>query len=99
DPAYPLDGFDLLPLLRDPRRATPRTLFWRNSNQSAALKDRWKYLNDGTQQYLFDLAVDERERADFSKKNPAMFEQLKTEYQRWESTVLPRPAPRERRND
>ncbi|HEX6718523.1 MAG TPA: sulfatase-like hydrolase/transferase [Pyrinomonadaceae bacterium] len=100
DPAYPLDGFDLLPLLRDPRRtATRRTLFWRNSNQSAALKDRWKYLNDGTQQYLFDLAVDERERADFSKKNPAMFEQLKTEYQRWESTVLPRPAPRERRND
>jgi len=54
-------------------------------------------LNDGTRESLFDLSVDERERADFRERNPTMFTQLKTQFKTWESTVLPRPAPRPRR--
>jgi arylsulfatase A-like enzyme len=103
DPAYPLDGIDLLPLLRNatpnPLPPTPsalRAFFWRNSNQSAALKGRWKYLHDGTNEYLFDLSVDQRERANFREQNPAVFEQLKEEFKDWESTVLPRPPARVR---
>jgi arylsulfatase A-like enzyme len=97
DPAYPLDGIDLLPYIRDSRQSpSPRTLFWRNSNQSAALKGHWKYLDDGTEQYLFDLTVDQRERANFREKNPALFEQLQSEFKQWESTVLPRPPARVR---
>jgi arylsulfatase A-like enzyme len=81
---------DLRPLTSD------RYFFWRNSNQSAALKGRWKYLHDGTNEYLFNLAVDQRERANFRDQNPAMFEQLKKEFKDWESTVLPRPPARVR---
>jgi arylsulfatase A-like enzyme len=97
DPAYPLDGIDLLPITRNPRQAPQmRTFFWRNSNQSAVLKGQWKYLNDGTEQYLFDLSTDQRERANQRELNPAMFEQLKNEFSAWELTVLPRPRVRER---
>jgi arylsulfatase A-like enzyme len=97
DPAYPLDGDDLLPVIRGSQATYERTFFWRNSNQDAVLKGRWKYLNDGARESLFDLSVDERERADFRERNPTMFTQLKTQFKTWESTVLPRPAPRPRR--
>ncbi len=103
DPAYPLDGIDLLPLLRHPSSIqhltssiSTRPFFWRNSNQSALLKGHWKYLHDGTNEYLFNLSVDQRERANFREQNPAMFEELKKDFKEWESTVLPRPPARVR---
>ena len=96
DAAYPLDGIDILPLIRARHSTSNRTFFWRNSNQSAALKGNWKYLHDGTDEYLFDLSVDQRERADFRQKRPELFEELKNEFQRWDSTVLPRPPARRR---
>ena len=96
DPAYPLDGDDLLPVIRGSQPIYDRTFFWRNSNQDAVRKGRWKYLNDGTRESLFDLSLDERERADFREQNPEMFSRLKNQFKNWESTVLPRPAPRVR---
>jgi len=99
DPRYPLDGLDLLPMIRASQSATaytqhpiPRTFFWRNSNQDAALKSPWKYLNDGSHEYLFNLSIDQREQANFRDQNPTMFNQLRSEFKTWESTVLPRPS-------
>jgi arylsulfatase A-like enzyme len=96
DPAYPLDGDDLLPVIRGSKPIYERTFFWRTSIQDAVIKGRWKYLKDGARESLFDLSVDERERADFREHNPTMFTQLKNQFKSWESTVLPRPAPRVR---
>ncbi len=104
DPNYPLDGIDLTPAFRGTppltpvtRHSTPpsdRTLFWRNSNQDAVRHGRWKYLNDGTREYLFDLSIDQREQANYHDQNPAMFNQLRNEFQKWQSQVLPRPPAR-----
>jgi arylsulfatase A-like enzyme len=104
DPVFPLDGIDLLPALRGTPPPTPvtrhptptsdRTFFWRNSNQDAVRRGRWKYLNDGTREYLFDLSIDQREQADFREQNPAMFNQLQSEFKKWQSQVLPRPPAR-----
>jgi arylsulfatase A-like enzyme len=106
DPNYPLDGLDLMPIIRDSRPATPnplhptpysdRTFFWRNSNQDAALKGPWKYLNDGAREYLFNLSIDQREQANFRDQSPAMFDQLRSAFKNWEATVLPRPPARPR---
>lgn len=96
DPAFPIDGDDLWPVMRGSREPYDRTFFWRNANQDAIRKARWKYLRDGTQEYLFDLQSDQREQADFSEQNPAMFTELKSQFQKWQSQVLPRPQPRER---
>jgi arylsulfatase A-like enzyme len=96
DSGYPLDGQNLLPVIRGTQPAYERTFFWRTSEQEAALKGHWKYLNDGSAEYLFDLAVDAREQANFRELNPTMFTQLRDEFKNWDSTVLPRPAPRRR---
>jgi arylsulfatase A-like enzyme len=100
DRNYPLDGIDLLPAIRNaqqpsanlrlPSPGSARTFFWRNGNQDAAVKDPWKYLNDGTREYLFNLAIDEHEQADFRDEQPEVFNQLRTEFKAWEAKVLPR---------
>jgi arylsulfatase A-like enzyme len=96
DPAYPLDGNNLLPVIRGTQPVYERSFFWRTSEMSAALNGSWKYVNDGTQEYLFDLAIDEREQANFREQNPSMFNQLRDEFKKWDSTVLPRPPVRRR---
>src|SRR5207237_979427 len=72
DPAHPLDGVSLLPVLDDPAQAFERPLFWRmNHRGQRALRDgRWKYLRVDGHDYLFDLAADERERANLGKRQP-----------------------------
>ncbi|MBD0369724.1 MAG: sulfatase-like hydrolase/transferase [Pyrinomonadaceae bacterium] len=91
DVNYPLDGDDLLPASKGERAVYERKLFWRNANQDAVRLGKWKYLNDGRREYLFDLSIDQREQADFKEQNPEIFLQLRTEFQRWQSQVLPRP--------
>jgi arylsulfatase A-like enzyme len=98
DPNYPLDGINLAPILNpriSPSPSTaPRTFFWRNANQDAAMRGAWKYLNDGTREYLFNLSIDEREQADFRTQHPEVFNQLKSAFNAWEATVLPPPRAR-----
>ena len=66
DPAYPLDGASLLPVLRDPARTFARPMHWRmNHRGQRALRDGdWKYLRVDGHDYLFNLPADERERAE-----------------------------------
>lgn len=88
-PDYPLDGVDLLPVMRGERPAFERTLFWRHGVQGAARAGRWKYLKDGERgERLFDLQTDEREQADSRTSQGEIFERLKAEYQRWEAQML-----------
>ena len=93
-PDYPLDGVDLLPFLRGGQQTFERTLFWRYDVQSAVRSGRWKYMHDGKTEYLFDLASDEREQADFRRSHAADFERLKAAHAAWDKQVLPRRPPR-----
>ena len=90
DPKYPLDGNDLLPTMRGEAAGGQRTLFWRYGNQDAVRKGKWKYLNDGDSEHLFDLSIDQREQADFKAINPDMFAALRGEFAKWQGTVLAR---------
>ena len=96
DPAYPLDGNNLLPVIRGTQPVYERSFFWRTSEMSAALNGPWKYVNDGAQEYLFNLAIDEREQGNFREQNASMFTRLRDEFKKWDSTVLPRPPVRRR---
>ena len=95
-PQHPLDGIDLLPFVRARGAQAPvaRTLFWRFGNQSAARRGDLKYFNDGSAEYLFDLAADVRENGDLKKTRPREFEQLRAEFAGWDRQVLPRPPAR-----
>jgi arylsulfatase A-like enzyme len=87
---YPLDGIDLLPVIKGVHPVRDRTLFWRMRTQGAVREGKWKYFRAGEQRKLFDLSVDQREQADFSKKNPDVLERLSNEFDRWDKQMLAR---------
>jgi len=95
DPAegYPLDGIDLLPLMKGVSPVNDRAFFWRIYSQSAVRQGKWKYFHDGERPRLFDLSFDQREQSDFSKKNPDVLEHLIREFEKWNQQMLPRLEP------
>ena len=101
DPAYPPDGEDLLPILNARQPAHPRKLFWRyKAGAQRALRDGdWKYLRMAGNEFLFDVVRDPRERANLKERRHDVFQRLKSEWEAWNSTMLPeRAAPATSRN-
>lgn len=90
DPAYPSDGENLLPILLGATANIPRTLFWRykGNNQRAVRSGDWKYLKIAGNEFLFNLAEDVRERANYAERNPEVFKQLKQQWEEWDNTML-----------
>jgi hypothetical protein len=92
----------LLPVIKGKLPAHARTLFWRTEEQEAVCSGKWKYLKTDAKaeylkmeagtEYLFDLSVDQREQADFKEPHPKVLMQLRGEFERWNSQMLPRPA-------
>ncbi len=98
-PSHPLDGIDLLPVLRGEPR--DRMIFWRTAQrrQQMAVREKgWKYLRDQDREYLFDLLLDPGEREDLKAGRPEVFQRLKTAYDSWDRGML-RPVIAERREE
>jgi arylsulfatase A-like enzyme len=88
--SHPLDGRDLLPLIKHGGPTTDRTFFWRIGDQDAVREGRWKYFRSGTTRKLFDLSADQREQAEFSKTNADVMERLSAAFGKWDGEMLPR---------
>ncbi len=91
DPAYPSDGRDLLPVLAGRQQEFEREFFWRYLNQDAVRSGWWKYLRIRETESLFDLGEDPGEVSNLKSGHPAVFDQLKQSFARWESRMQPRP--------
>jgi len=91
DPAYPLDGEDLMPVLIGQHSSSDRTFYWRTRRQGAMRSGRWKYIREGKNESLFNLAVDEHEQADFKDAEPRTLELLRGKFSNWESGMLAYP--------
>ncbi len=95
DPAYPMDGINLLPLLKENKTPIARTFYWRvfQRNQQKAIRSGdWKYLLTEKEEYLFNLKTDPYEDHNVKTENPTIFNQLKEQYANWEKQVL-KPIP------
>ncbi len=88
-PDYALDGASLLGVLQDPARTFERELFWKTNHRSqrALRAGRWKYLSTEDGEFLYDLAMDPRERANRARREPARLADLRERYAEWEKTV------------
>jgi arylsulfatase A-like enzyme len=92
-PDYPLDGVNIEGVLRDPSATFERPLYWRmNYRQQRALRvGDWKYLKVDQHEYLFNIPADERERANLAKKEPQRLKQMREDWLRWDSSLMPIP--------
>jgi len=95
DAKYPLDGEDMTATLAGKRPVHSRTFYWRTRTQGAMRSGNWKYIKQDKDEWLFDLAADERENADFKESKPADFRMMRRLYSDWEDTMQkypPRPT-------
>jgi len=88
-PDYPLDGLSLLRVLEHPEATFERELFWRmhHRDQRALRAGRWKYVSTEDGEFLYDLEVDARERANRAKREPERLAAMRARYAEWEKTV------------
>jgi arylsulfatase A-like enzyme len=93
DPAYPLDGVSLLPVLRDASHTFARPMHWRMNHrgQRATRDGKWKYLRVDGHDYLFDIPADERERANLAGRDPARLAAMRDAWEAWNETMPPIP--------
>jgi arylsulfatase A-like enzyme len=82
-----LDGVSLLPLLKQNKKLSERTLFWRFKKKHAVRKGPWKLLIRGDKQHLFNLDQDIAEANDLSAAKPDMVKALEAEFLAWEKDV------------
>jgi arylsulfatase A-like enzyme len=97
-PDFALDGVSLASLLRSPARELahhefPRTMFWRmkHRGQRAMRDGPWKYLRVQGIDYLFNLAQDERERANRAKQEPQRLAAMRQAWETWNTSMPPVP--------
>jgi arylsulfatase A-like enzyme len=87
DPAWKLDGVDLMPYLTGKISERPHeTLYWRFGEQWAIRKGDWKLVVsriDGPQPRLFNLAHDIGESKDLMAQQPERAKELKGLYDVW----------------
>ena len=93
DPAYPLDGVSLMPVLQANGNEFARPLHWRmNHRGQRALRDgNWKYLRVDGHDYLFNIPADERERANLAAHEPKRLADLRAAWEAWHATMPPIP--------
>jgi arylsulfatase A-like enzyme len=86
----PLDGIDLLPVLKE-GKMVERTFYWRidrdDRKQKAVRHGDWKYVRDGGIELLFDLAKDQGERKDVSYRHPEVVKLLRAKLAAWEKEM------------
>jgi len=93
-PDYPLDGTSVLRALERPDQPFERELYWRMKFRAQkAMRERsWKYFAMEDGEFLYDLARDPRERANFARREPERLTSMRERYAAWEKTIPPLPA-------
>jgi arylsulfatase A-like enzyme len=83
-----LDGVNLVPYLREETPPPNRQFFWRADfydfgQQKAIREGRWKYVEDGNTQFLFDMNVDIGERQNLFYRQPDIVNRLRQDLGTW----------------
>ena len=91
EPAFPLDGISLLPMLRGDSAPVRRTLFWRyKGNAQRAVRDGdFKYLKIRENTFLFNVVDDPMERANLKDRRKDLYETLANKWLAWNAAMLP----------
>jgi arylsulfatase A-like enzyme len=102
DPAWKLDGVNLLPFLTGENAAKPHeTLYWRFGEQWAVRHGDWKLVvgNGGSKQpELYNLAADISELKNLAGEQPEKVKELQALYDKWNAEQAPPSAPKEKPN-
>jgi arylsulfatase A-like enzyme len=102
DPAWKLDGVNLLPYLEGDKSNRPHeTLYWRFGKQWAVRHGDWKLVGGNGGDLageLYNLAEDISESNNLASDNPDKFAELKKLWDGWNAEQAPAASPQEKPN-
>ncbi len=81
-PQKELDGVNILPHLIN-KTGPKRDLFWRWRGHASIRSDKWKYIELGEKQFLFDVTSEKHEYKNLLDANPEVAIQLKNKLGSW----------------
>jgi arylsulfatase A-like enzyme len=92
DAAANLDGISLLPYLRQEQPPLSRQFYWRadlyDFGKQLAIRDgRWKYVEHGNTQFLFDLHADVGERNNLFYEHTEVVNRLRADLDAWQESL------------
>jgi arylsulfatase A-like enzyme len=91
DPAWGVDGLDMMGAWSGKSPAPERTLFWEFQvegwNMLAAMRGDFKLLQLGDNRFLYNVEQDPGERRTIAQEHPEMFQRLRKELDAWMATV------------
>ena len=83
-----MDGFDLTEWLLGARTDNVHdTLFWRNGDNKAMRKGKWKMVEVPGHVWLFDLEADISEKNNLAEQRPEVVNELQQAFRDWETTI------------
>ncbi len=93
EPLGSLDGVSLLPYLGQEQSPLDRQLYWQadlyDFGKQRAIRDgRWKYVEHGNTQFLFDLSVDAGERHNLFYARTDIVNRLRTDLDAWQERMV-----------
>lgn len=94
DPAWQVDGVNMLDVWRGKAPSPERTLFWEWQTETgdmyAAMRGEYKYLQLGNNRFLYNVVADPGERRTIFAEHPDIFKRLQGDLQAWiKSEVKP----------
>jgi hypothetical protein len=94
DPAWKVDGSNLLDVWTGKKNAPERTVFWEyhvgGVQMLAAMRGDFKLLDIAGQQFLYNVEADPGERRNLNAQYPDVMKQLTAELKAWFSTEVKR---------
>ena len=82
-----LDGFDMLPVLRGEEKSARTEMFWERRKDHAIRMDNWKWVQNGNETGLFDVAKDRGEKNNLAAAHPEIAAKLKARFAAWKAEM------------
>jgi arylsulfatase A-like enzyme len=96
DPAWKIDGMNMLDVWTGKAEAPERTLFWEwqveGGSMLAAMRGDYKLLEIGGSRFLYNVREDPGERRTLAAEHPEIFLQLQGELKAWMATAISVPG-------
>lgn len=85
----PIDGLDIMPLIKKPNRIRKKPMGFRYKNKISWVTHQYKLItkDDGQSYELYDLLEDGEEKSDIISNNPKIASQMKAELEDWLASV------------
>lgn len=92
DPAWQVDGANMLDVWLGRSGGPERTIFWELQiegwNMLAAMRGDFKYLQIGDNRFLYNVKTDPGERRTIAQEYPELFARLRKETEAWMATAV-----------